>query len=179
MKIFAITTNLILTQKPSWFDEIRKKYNRSFDLHITLKQPCFIDDNKISELREKVSQFFKFHKFHAITLLFDEVIFDKEKNGWTIMLTCKSDEIVNLQKHLQQELLSYTDYVEQETKEYEINFVPHMTFATDLSESQYEEIKVMFSGQYECKGEVNKGFLLIASQDSKEILEQIEYKLLS
>ncbi len=179
MKVFAVTTNLILVQKPDWFDRAREKYNQSFDLHITLKQPCFIEDEEISKLKEKLLHFFQLYKFNSTTLSFDKVVFDKEESGWTIMLSCESDEIRTLQKQICQELSSYTNYVNTETEEYEKNFVPHMTFATDLSDSQYEEIKSVFSDQYQCKGEANKSLLLIASEDSKKILEQVEYVLLS
>jgi len=177
MKVFAVTTNLTLEQKPSWFDEIREKYNQSFDLHITLKQPCFINEDERLILKERISEFLQSKKFNTITLLFDKVVFDKGKNGWTIMINCQSNEIVNLQTQLCEELRAHRNYVKPETEEYERNFVPHMTFANDLSDSQYEVIKSMFSGHCECRGVVNKLLLLIASEDSKEVMEQIEYKL--
>lgn len=60
MKIFAIYPRLNLTQKPTWFDGFRLKYDEPYELHITLIQPRYIDEQMVDGLRLRVSNFLNY-----------------------------------------------------------------------------------------------------------------------
>jgi 2'-5' RNA ligase len=62
-------------KKPVWFDEFRKKYDKPYRLHITLRSPCFVDDSNIDGLKEDVSNIFSTIKIknHKLVIYFNQI----------------------------------------------------------------------------------------------------------
>lgn len=171
MKIFAIYTNLTLTEKPQWLDGFRRKYDKPYNFHNTLKQPCFIEEKKILELKNNTSLFFKSLKLknHKIEIVFDEISTDKSKDGITIMLSSKGHSVlVDLQKDLINYLEQYKNYVKPKYQSYEENFNPHITIARNLSPDQFNEATKYLSGHYSCKGEITTVTLSIVDEVTPE-----------
>ena len=50
-KIYAVWAKINLIKKPDWLSKYRKKYNNLYPFHVTLKQPCFIDNKKFNEIK--------------------------------------------------------------------------------------------------------------------------------
>ena len=50
-----------LTKKPNWLDDFRSKYDEPYEYHVTLKQPCVIEEDLIPEIKAKLNTFFWRH----------------------------------------------------------------------------------------------------------------------
>jgi 2'-5' RNA ligase len=184
MKIFAVYVNVELTKKPDWLDEFRKKYDQPYDFHVTLKQPCFINEEKVSQLKELVGMFFNKPKVAEgkLRLVFDEVKVDKSENGHSIMLKAKQGEsLATIQKDLCATLANYSNYVDARTEAFEKHFEPHITIARNLSDDPFKEAMRYLKGEIECKGEIQEAVLSVVNKISPEEamnpLNQTRYKL--
>ena len=184
MKIFAIYLNVELVKKPEWLDEFRKKYDKPYEIHITLKQPCYIEEDRISELREKVLNYFNSINIskHKIEITFDEILRNKDKEGVTIMIKASNpDDLIKIQKELCYYLNEYTNYVKFKYQDYENNFVPHITIARNLSEIQEIDAQKYLQNDFVCCGEISSVTLSIVNnntpEESKKSTNQTVYSL--
>lgn len=166
MKIFAIYTNVKLSKKPEWLDEYRNKYHQQRDWHITLKQPCWIEDGEVDILKNVVSNFFsQLDEKRGIELTFDKVIFDTD----CVMLgTNDTAEINELQRKLCEVLSKYTKYTDPASQSYEENFNPHITIVDNLSLEQIRESSQYFKDGCACLGVVDKVVLSVVNDLSFE-----------
>jgi 2'-5' RNA ligase len=184
MKIFAVYANVTLTKKPEWLDGFREKYDERYDFHITLKQPCFINEAEIDRLKESVETFFRELKVPngKIDLVFNAMKIDKDKKGHTIMLNAKpSGPLIATQRNLRSLLADYTSYVDTRTEDFEKKFVPHITIARHLGDDQFREAMQYMKSDTTCAGEI-KEFVLsivneISAKEAKNPLNKTIYKL--
>ncbi|OGM98465.1 MAG: hypothetical protein A2915_00685 [Candidatus Yanofskybacteria bacterium RIFCSPLOWO2_01_FULL_41_34] len=170
MKIFAVYIKVSLTKKPEWFDEFLNKYFEPVDLHITLIQPRYIDENRINDLQFSIIRIIENNRLIDKKLVFDKVVVDKGSDGKYIcmLIAQENDFLVDLQKELKKVLKDYSTYVDDSTKEYEIDFKPHITIAINLDESTKEEAEKYFISDYECQGEMESLVLPIVKNTSIE-----------
>ncbi|OHB09887.1 MAG: hypothetical protein A3G05_00540 [Candidatus Zambryskibacteria bacterium RIFCSPLOWO2_12_FULL_45_14] len=172
MKIFALYTNLELSQKPGWFDNFLKKYEYAYNLHITLIQPRYIEENQTENLKLKITAFINENKLdnEDKKLTFNELSMGKEDDGkYTLMLHAKNaGGIVTFQKKLTELLRQYDNYVKEPTREYENNFMPHITVAVDVEEKNVTEAKSYFSFNSEILGTITKLILPIVKDVGPE-----------
>lgn len=183
-KFFAIYANIKLTKKPEWLDGFRTKYDKPGDYHVTLKQHCFVEEGKISNIKQKTFDYFASQNIegHKIELVFDDLAVDPKDDGTTIMLRAHDVPVlVNLQKGLCVALTEYNDYVKPIAQEWEQNFAPHITIASNLSMDQAKETIPYLTGDYVCKGIIEEAVLAIVQGDisgeSQNVLEKTIYKL--
>jgi len=157
MKIFALYTNIILTKKPEWFDDFILKYN-PWGLHVTLKQACFIEDEEIENLKEKVSQFFSQPRIQrkSIDITFDEVLTGTQAQHAIIVIARHADELIALQKDLYVALSEYKKYVDPMSKEYEENFKPHITISYGIPNIEYAQALELLKGGCHCEGVIQE-----------------------
>ncbi len=168
MKIFAIYSNVKLDKKPDWLDEFRKKYDKPYEFHITLKQPCYIEEDKVSELKEKISNFFNTSKY-KFEVVFDSIVSNRDEDGITIMLKANNvNDLVLFQKDLCTYLGEYTTYLKPKYKGYEKDFVPHITIARNISETQEMEAMKYLQNEFVCGGEINSVTLSIVNNNTPE-----------
>ncbi len=136
MKIFALYLRFDITVKPKWLDALREKYSSSSILHITLVQPRYIDENKIDEVKIRIIKVLEQINFHPEdkNLKFDMTEISKEEEGKYLFLWFikSNNSIAKLQNTLIEELKDFDHYCDPVTKEYEVNFRPHMTVADCL-----------------------------------------------
>lgn len=171
MKIFAIYSNVNLTNKPDWLDEFREKYDKPYEFHITLKQPCYIDENQISELKDKIKNFFDNINMskNKLEIIFDELLLDKDREEMTIMLKANDQsELIKIQKDLNNHLGEYKQYLKPKYQNYEENFIPHITIARNLTEPQELEAMKYLQKGFVCKGEINSVVLSIVNNNTLE-----------
>ena len=168
MKIFAVYTKLHLTEQPDWLDGFREQYDKPWFFHNTLKQPCFIKDKELPELRSTLDRFFSEHPGN-ITVSFDEVVVDETKQGKVIMVRAKSAEpLVKLQKALVQQLAQYDRYIKPDHRQYEKDFDPHITIGRHLSDEQYREASVLLDKGCACTGMIDEVVFAVVKDDTVE-----------
>ena len=171
MKIFALYAKFDLTSGPPWLDEFRKKYDEPWDLHITLKQPCFIPDEGVEKLRSRVKSFFSELQIpsHLIPINFKEIFTHKGEHGMTIMVRAKPAKLLSaLQKDLVRALADYTDYVDPDSRAYEENFDPHITIGRRLSPEHHREASTYLADGYVCEGIIKKVVLSVVKDETLE-----------
>lgn len=170
MKIFAVYGRLNLAKKPEWFDAFRAKYGTISEYHVTLKQPCFIEEPQISDIQEKMDNIFGnfIVPGHKIDMIFDKLYSEKD----AIMIrTEEAGPIMDLQKQIRDTLKDYNRYVELELKAYEYNFHPHVSIVTDLTPEQYATATKELKPDYRSEGIIEEIVLVVvdAEQDRKQL----------
>lgn len=172
MKIFALYFKILLTKKPEWLDKFIKKYFEPVDLHVTLIQPRYIDERQIDVLKAKVAEIVNktIIENEDKKVNFKDLVVDKESDGtYTFMLNChNNDFLIAFQEELKLALKDHSEYVDNVTEEYEINFKPHLTIAVNLDEQKREEAAEYFTAGYEFEGQFGNLVLLIVNDQSAE-----------
>lgn len=174
MIVFAITTNVEFLRKPDWLDAFFLKYNNNkFSYHITLKQPCIIEEDQISEIKDKLASYIS-ENAHSFNIDFDKYFTnsteaDLSKSDGVIMIQAKENPyIIQLQKDFLRSLTDYKNYLSPETQEYEENFNPHLTLAYDLNEQTFEAAKKELQDDCSCQCKVTKIILSIVRDYNTE-----------
>ncbi len=147
------------------------KYDKPYEFHITLKQPCYIEEDKIPKLKDKLSNFFKtinLSKQHTLKVIFDNVLLNKDEDGMTIMLKTSHDELIHMQRILHLHLEEYKNYLKPKYKIYEEDFIPHITIGRNLSEIQEKEARQYLQNDFDCTGEINSIVLSIVNNNTPE-----------
>ncbi len=171
MKIFALYTKFDLTSGPPWLDEFRKKYDEPWDLHITLKQPCFIPDGEVGKLRSRVKSFFSELEIpdHVIPVRFEEVFVHHSEDGVTVMVRAeRSESLLTLQRNVVGALADYMQYVDPDSRAYEENFDPHITIGRRLSPEQHREASTYLANGCVCEGTIKKVVLSVVKDETLE-----------
>ncbi len=138
MHIFAVYTLIDLIEKPPWFDHIQSHLGTGYAPHITLKQPCFIESESISDLKEKMVNLLKRVQIpgHCIKLNFSKGRITKDRpDDICIMLDAEKNAVIdNLQKEILSVLGEYKNYCNPDSENWEKNFQPHLTLASEANE---------------------------------------------
>ena len=146
------------------------KYGQPYDLHITLRQPCFIDEKDEDKLKSKVDALLREGKIKRMVTGFTRVVFEEPttQNGGCIMLNASSStSLSKLQKHLVLGLKEYAEYQYPERKTYEDNFMPHITIGDNLSLKLYKEAVAELPSKIDVKAEINSVVLIVVVDDSE------------
>lgn len=181
-QIFAIFSNLNLIKKPVWFDEFRKKYDKPYKLHITLRSPCFVDDSNIDGLKEDISNIFSTIKIknHKLVIYFNQIVEIKGEK-LTIMLKANCPELIKIQRKLFESLRGYSKFVKDKYRIYGEKFEPHITIGRDIEPEEYGNVLQYLKNDFELSGEITELVFVIVKEDtpkeSKNPLNQVVYKL--
>lgn len=170
MKIFAVYAKVELTQKPDWLDDFRAKYDEPYEYHVTLKQPCVIEEDLVSEIKAKLNTFFSNLKTpnHRILLTFDSLNVPMNvPDDICIMINAtKVDEIYKLQKSVLSTLTEYNSYLDIKYKAYEENFNPHITIGRKLNQQSYAMASKELKDNYICEGTITQVVLGVVQNDN-------------
>lgn len=183
MKIFAITGNVILTQKPEWLDTFREKYDKPYEYHVTLKQPCFIQESEFAGMKTKLDSIFESRSYSTIDLTFNSIKIDtKDPLDICIMINSPMGGAIHaLQNLIVAELSTYKNYCKPESADWEQNFQPHITIARDLNAIQLEQAKQDLKDDLACTGMVSEVVLFCVDNlnpaEAKKPENQTIYKL--
>lgn len=168
MIIFAITTNIEFIKKPNWLDSFCNKHNKiEYEFHITLKQPCIIQENQIVSIQNIISEYILKKASKQIEIDLNKLYIDASESALSISNGCimieaeKSDDIKKLQKELVEVLSDYKDYQTPKVKSYEENFKPHITIASDLNKEEFELAEEDLQDDFMCQGKITKLYLII------------------
>ena len=171
MKIFAVYSRLIFTKKPDWLDAFKNKYNYPYAYHVTLKQPTYIPEDEIENVKNTLASLFNKVKFpeHKIDIVFDNLVIDTP-----IMIEAtKKGEVGTLQDKVAIVLKSYNNFVNPGSKNWEEDFKPHITISDDLDAERLEQAKLDIQKDVRCEATIKEVVLSMAedmtsSEDSKE-----------
>lgn len=174
MIIFAVQTNLEISKKPEWLDAYRAKYDDlRYEYHVTLKQPCIIEEKDIGFIRQKLDNYFRTVKPQVIPLVFDDAVFaDSRVNESEACVMIKSqpnDSINKLDRDILSILSEYKNYVWEQSQDYEANFMPHITVARNLNPEKFIMAKDDFKGDFITEGKITKVILsLVRNYDKND-----------
>lgn len=173
-KIFAVYCVVKLNNQPEWLDDFRKKYDEAYDFHITLKQPAYIEENQLSEIKKKLNGIlndFAKNK-HKIILTFDKLLLDEsdntEKSGYIYLFSENNGSIDDLQLKIRAELKDYSEYCNPKSLDYEYDFKPHITIARGLTNKRFKEAVAEVKNDYTCGGEITEVILSCVKEISVE-----------
>lgn len=171
-KIYAIWCKVNLTKKPDWLDAFRKKYNYLYEFHITLKQPCFIDESDLPEIKSIVSEVIsEFNQLvgepnHKIDVEFEKIVADLEDKS--IMILAKENKmLMDLQYKIRTTLKVYSNYRKPILKLYETNFKPHLTIAMGLT-NKFDQAVLYVGKDTKCVGEITEIILSCVKEDTSK-----------
>lgn len=170
MKFFAIYTKVKIINEPEWLNKFRGKYLGPYDFHVTLKQPCFVEDRDVEKLKDIVRQYFKNTSINKIGVNFSNFVFrkpDSSDDGCIMVSSSNQKDLLKLQNNLINCLEEYKDYRDLRTKDYEENFVPHITIGGDLSLGKFKKAVSELPSKTKVNAVIDEVVLAIVSDDSE------------
>lgn len=169
MKIFAVYSTLTILEQPSWLEDFKKRFHCPWDWHVTLKQPCFIEEEDVQIVKDRFADFVKQEQMRKKRLCFDEIYSSTEGDSRTIMLRMSLHPELHLfQKHLCEYLSDFTHYVSPEMQNYEEHFSPHVTIGETTTEAEYKDAMGYLSHGARCLSVTDSLVLSIVSDMSFE-----------
>jgi len=178
MKIFGLFSNVTLAKKPVWLDAFRARYDEPYEYHITFKQPCYVQKEMISELKNKLRNFFSVQNFpeHQTDVVFDRLGIrpDAPKGGCIMIYAQRNPTLMKLQQDLREALIEYQNYLKPESSQWERDFKPHITIARHLSPERLEEAKRDLQEDLICVGSIDEIYLQIVDESNAEEAKKLE-----
>jgi len=171
-KIYAVYSIVKLTEQPQWLNDFRKKYDEAYDLHVTLKQPAYIEENQLNEIKRILNDILVEFKNNndKIKLIFDNLKLDKvddnNKTGNIYIFSSNNSPLNNLQKKIRDELKKYSEYLNPKFEEFEYDFRPHITIARELNNTKLEKALTIIKNEFVCEGEVTEIILSCVNEIS-------------
>lgn len=182
-KIFAVWCKVELTKKPAWLDDFRLKYDLPYEYHVTLKQPCYIEENDFKKVKLIMDNLFiKYLKTKNITLNFTKLELDSDlDDSFIYILSEKNQELERIQKIIVKELKDYSEYEQTKNREYEENFRPHITIARKLDNVRFKQAQSELKNDYMCTGIIKEVILScvkeVSIKESMDPKNRVVYKL--
>lgn len=169
MKIFYISAKVELTKKPEWLDGFREKYDKPYKYHVTLKQPCNIEDNEVEEAKVKFQELLRAKNPPPIILKFEELISDKSPSGNCIMINSHDSDLNNFHAEIFEALSEYRDYLKPMYEQFEENFQPHITIARELDENVLDQALQEIPDDYFCEGVIREIVFVVIPEKTVEL----------
>lgn len=174
MKIFALYLRLNITQKPKWFDDVRAKYSSNSILHITLIQPRHIDENRIDSIKEIVKDTLEQVSTtdQDKRIVFSKTELEEDEGDYILMSFFEENKFIrDLQKDLREKLEEFNDYCDDKTREYELNFRPHLTIGSHIDFQSKENISKLISEDNRLKGNIRDLVLAVVKEQTVDEAE--------
>lgn len=183
-KVYAIYCRVVLDNEPDWLKDFRAKYDKPYDLHITLKQMSYIDESAIADIRailkeclEKSQSLKALPQLEFDTLAGEDTDPDTGKGMLYIFASKRNHYLDQLQFHLRQSLSHYSDYYLQESARYESDFQPHITIGRDLDDITYQAATRELPGNITVNGTIES--IVLSCLDETRVGEIPRYDELS
>jgi len=178
MRIFAVYSSLHLDRKPAWLDDFRARYDEPYEYHITLKQPCYVHDEMIPEIKNVLQVFMATKEIphHRIDLKFERLSLkpNAPKGGCIMIDALENPILMDLQLGMRKALSAYQNYLTPESSQWERDFTPHITIARHLSPERFEEAKRDLQEDLSCSGWINEAYLQVLDAKNAEEAKKLD-----
>lgn len=166
-KIFNIVTEFSLVKKPTWLDSFRKKYDKPYPYHITLKTCTYFNPNKLRNLKQDLSNISR--SFKEIRVVFNKLSIKHTSNGGCIMIKAKRNiELSKLKNEISYIFSKYGRHIAKEYQNFEAKFEPHITIARNLTEEQLKNAKRELKTNLNCEAIIKELVLSKAEENTFE-----------
>lgn len=171
-KLFAVYARLSLEEKLVWLDAFRAKYDKPYEDHITLKQPCVIRNSDMPDIRQKVASVITAFTTpdHRIRVSFDRVRVNLEMHdGVCVMIEARrSPLLAKLQKNMVNVLNEYRVYYRPEAAAWEARFVPHITVGREIDPAVWKRAHKEIKSDTRCVGTISEIVLVAVDRMTPE-----------
>lgn len=162
--VFSVVFHFTLDTKPDWLDDFRKKYDKPYEYHITLKYPTFIKKQDVAELKKDLEKITKTQK--SFTMVFDTFYFGETPNGKLIMVKAhENDDLIDMQKNIYKTLKKYGKVIKEHYQQYEKHFKAHITIARHLSYEEFKKAQSELPEEIHCSAQITKVTLVVESEE--------------
>lgn len=170
-KVYVVTIDFELTSAPAWLSDFRKKYDKPYSPHLTLKNSSYLQQGDASDLESILATIVK--KYQSMKIVFSEYSFATTVNGHVIMVLADRNELlIALQKEVRESCAHFGEHTRTDFKEYETNFKPHLTIARELNDKQFAEAKDELSERIACQTTLRDVTLMV--YDSLEAQKRMD-----
>lgn len=144
MSIFAIITDLQITNPPSWYADFTEKYLSRPKPHITLIKPRYVEAEEGKQLLKMLREDFKEYStmFPIIDKAQGIIPFDE---GTGFIISINNEQVIEFQRKLRAAIPEQLEFVNPEGKIYEKDFRPHLTMADMIQAGMLPEIMEMYN----------------------------------
>jgi len=104
--IFSVYTNVEFIRKPDWLDDYFSRHNdQKYDFHVTLKQPCNVTADQVTEIKTKLQNFIEQNNPTQFTLDFNRLIAEGTEQEFLakdacILIASNDKTIIRLQQNI-------------------------------------------------------------------------------
>lgn len=152
-----------LVEKPDWLDEFRRKFDKDYPYHLTLKNQTYLEDADVDEIEKILDDVA--HRYGSFVLQFEELAANHTEKGGVIMIRAERDEtLMQLQQEVREELAGFGVHKKDYYAVFERNFVPHLTIARHLDEFQMEQALAELPNIVLCIGKIESMVLEIVDE---------------
>jgi len=156
MSHFNVTADFNLIKKPYWIKEFRKKYDKPYPSHVTLKTPTSLDKKDIDNIKKELKKIVK--QFKPIEIVFNKLKINESApgGGCIMIMALKNLQLSKLQKIISKRLVGFGEHIDLRYKIYEQDFKPHITIARKLTKTQLKSAIKDLQNNIACKAIISK-----------------------
>lgn len=171
MKTFAIYGAVELVDPPSWLADFRARYDKPYPLHLTFKQPCWIDEAELPALKQTVKRTVKQLPLSADTfhVRFSSLLFhppEAADDGYIMLRAEDRPELHRIQRSFVASVAQYRNYTKPELAGYEAHFEPHITIGRNLDTSIYKQALASIPSDFDIQGIIPAIVLAVMPEDT-------------
>ena len=109
-KMFHIGADFELSKKPNWLDNFRKRYDKPYNYHITLKNPTYFNGDDLKDIKLNLKRVLE--PYNKIKVIFKNLFINPSSKGECIMIRAeKSEMLVRLQKEISTKFFKYAKHI--------------------------------------------------------------------
>jgi len=166
-RMFNIAAEFGLTRKPDWIDNFRKKYDKPYHCHITLRTNSYFDYKNFKKLTANLNDVTR--KYKKIKVTFDKLLIAPGTRGECIMIKAvKNKEIYSLHREIANKFSKYGPHITTLHEKFDKKFIPHLTIARHLTAEQLKNAKKELKPDLLCTGVITELVLTTVKNDCFE-----------
>jgi 2'-5' RNA ligase len=165
--ILVVVCDFKLNKKPKWLDNYRKKWDKPYSYHVTLKNPTNFSIKDIDKIKKDLKEISQ--KYNSFKVKFNKLYIGLASRGYCVMIKAeKNKELLKLQKDISKTLSKYGVPIKPLYSKFEKNFKPHITIARYLTKEQLKLAKTELKKNLNCETIIDKFTLKTVNKDSFE-----------